>query len=590
MAKKDVDEILSKVKGFEADYSSVLSNLNKGYELASGRHKRRRTSAYTADSTDPELFTQIEVLATAFQDMVFSDDTSAAFWDAYGTNEGDHAAAMVTKQVMTHQLGLLEFNTRTMSVFRNLCRDGVRVVELPWVFGMKTTYAGKGSQRRRVPAFDSFGFNEVETLRFGHSGASRLSENSWVYDLRAMNRYQAKSMERNGDWKNVERALERKDSGSKPSYVSDRERLVGLPEEPKNREGFEAVYYCGELESRDDGEIYKSIISRNGLELVAPVINPYDHGEFPYEDVRLFDRGDSFYGLGLAALLGPAQVEITDRLNMINDMLLQYLFNMWMRGPEAGIGSDDMRWSPNRIIDVDRMDQLTPIRPDLGGLRHVMDMQTERKQGMRRASGATETLQAIISKATATESSIAQNEAVRRAKVQVKTSISNFLRRCLYKWHALNMQFLDPGLFMRITDKKKFDVYKRWSNRDLVLHPDIQMKIATDNDFRGVKREALGQFIVGMPKLMEVLQMAPGKQVRLKAETFLREYARLYDIDPDEAYEEVLVANAQSQLGFGGEVANSLVGESEVASQLMDEGGALPDLDAMLRAAPTRPI
>ena len=530
MSESWIDQVVERNKSFESDHSSALADFNRNYRMYRGIPTRRRAENQS-NTHIPEMLVEVEALATAVHEMVFSDQSGAKFFDVVGEGPEDIPRALVTKGVISKQLEVNEFETKTLPFFRMLILQGSYPVDIPWSLEYKS-YWDKGA-RVRKPAFDSWDFEPFNILNFAFDDTvSDIEKGTWTQRVQDVNAMVARKMARAGVWEEsaVKAALE---EGMKRSTYWDQQRKDAGYLDSSKAAGMSVIHDWGVLDGPDyePGEVYWSVCTRDGKPLKAPEINPYDHGENPFLMGKWIALPDEPYAMGVGHVNAKQQTEINDRRNFINDLLMASLYCMWLKRSDAGFNLPGgvMRFNPLKIIEADGVSEefFRALRPDLAGLVPAMNLESADRETMRRNSGATSSLQAIATGITATESQSIQSEATRRVKAMVRAQVATLLKKFLYRVHALNTQFLDLPIVARITNEDGSSVYGEVSREDLLLQPDIRMKITTDLDFRPFKRR----------ELLEMLQIFSQLEKnyptrKFTPEPIIEELAATYGMNP----------------------------------------------------------
>lgn len=135
----------------------------------------------------------------------------------------------------------------------------------------------------------------------------------------------------------------------------------------------------------------------------------------PFEFASLNEFEMEPYGYGVGRVAEMMQPEMNANRGRMHDTITFSLFNMWVADRMSNIKTSQLKARPWGIVEVDGGTKgLEAIRPQLEGVNYGIQLENLMKGEFRSTVGATDNLQAMVTEATATESSIAQNEAVRR--------------------------------------------------------------------------------------------------------------------------------------------------------------------------------
>ena len=466
-----------------------------------------------------------------------------------------------------------------MPFFRFLVLNGTQPVSIPWRLDYKSYW--DGLYRVRRPAFDCWDFEPFKIANFAFDDShADLERQAWQARAEHVNAKAARMMTRSGLWGTgaVDEAL--KAGVKRNPYDLAQYQLGGYQERAEAGKGLTAINYFGTLESKDDNEVYWAVVSKTGEMLKAPEINPYGHGESEFLWAKWFALAEEPFGMGLGHINYRQQSEINDRRNFINDALYQSLYCMWLRNTNSGISlpnGSKMRWSPHSIINGDGIgdDMFRALRPDISGVPTAFNIENADIERMRRHSGATTTLQAIATGVTATESSSIQSEAVRRVKVMLRAEVATFLRKLLYRAHAMNLQLADRAIMTKVLHKN-VEMWGEASRQDMIVSPDIRMKLTTDLDFRPFKRRELIEMLRAFAELskMGVLQSRG-----IIPDAAVEELAITYGMDPKKFFSRAgVIESATRQATQAPEVQQQAMQElmagSPTAQQILETGQA----------------
>ena len=564
-------EIVDKVSAFELDHGQQLGEFNDFYKMYRAKTTRKRKNNQS-NTFIPETTVEIEALATAAHEMIFSDSSDAKFFDIVGEGPEDRARAEVTRAVLSKQLESIEFDTKLLPFLRMLILHGTQPADIPWVFGYRSYY--DFSSQIRKPAFDSWDFQGFNLINYSFDDSDQDTEKQeWSARTWHITPSAARGMVRRGIWSEsaVDKAL---GEGFNRSQYDDKNRQdAGYSSQTKG-EGFTAIEYFGVMGDKDD-EVYWAWVTKSGIVLKEREINPFWHGEKLSIVAKWIALPDEPYGMGVGHVNCNQQLEINDRRNFVNDLLYASLYNMWLKSSSSGFNLPDgkMRWEPFKVFEADSIgeDSFRALRPDMSGLSPAIALEGSDRETMRRNSGATSTLQAIATGVTATESSFIQSEATRRLKATVRAQIGTFLKRVLYRAHRLNTQFLDRPLVARVLGPDGNEMFGNVSRQDLLLEPDIRVKISTDLDFRIHKRKELIE-------LLNVLLTAQRGQTGANqgmADAVISEIATLYGMNPAKIKPRDLVIESEIQRAMAnpamqGAAQQQMMATSPGASAIMN--------------------
>lgn len=571
---QDGQEIMHKISDFYSKHAFQLQEFNRHYKMYRVQPTKQRAENQS-NTVLPELFSEVEALATAIQEMVFSDDSDELFFDMVaedGGNQIEQIEAFVSKAVLAKQFELTKLQKKTLPFFRMLALYGNMPVETPWRLSYKSYW--DTIHRVRRPAFDCWDFQPFSIVDYAFDDTQEETEDQeWVARTEHLTAKAAKQMAQNGIWDSaaVDDAITR--GFSRNVYDREQRLIAGYIETATAGHGVTAHTYYGTLESRDDNEIYWAVVDNYGNFLKEPEINPYAHGEKPFLFGKWFSLPGEPYAMGTGHINYRTQSEINDRRNFINDMLYASLYSMWLKRSDSGINlpGGKMRWSPHKIIEGDQISEefLRALRPDLGGLAPAMNMEANDIDKMRKQSGATSTLQAVATGITATEAQQIQSEATRRLKAMLRSNVASLLRDFVTRAHQLNLQFLDQPLKASVMYGNGMRYWGTVTRQDLIIHPEVKMKLTTDLDFRPFKRQELLEMLQTFTQL-QANGMLGNRQI--VPDPIIEELAASYGMDPRKFFSKPGLMEMETQRQMQNpqvqqQAMQSLVQQSPAAQQ-----------------------
>jgi len=459
----------------------------------------------------------------------------------------------------------MEFQRKMMPYLGGLIRDGYAVAEVPWV--LRYGYKKTENSILRFPKIDCFDFQYIKPFNFSCSeDAYNVADMSWTCRSEVISATNAKILGVQGTWINVDEAL-----GANAAPYSDDERLrretAGYPTDPKEK-SIRVHYYWGFADSLGvDYQVY-GIVAANGTVLKATEITPYSDGENPFVECKWIELDSELYGMGIFETGEKQQKEINDRRNYVNDNLFAALYNMWTMSSDCGYKNDGGKlfWEAFKVLEMENVEGLKPLRPPLDGITYAKSFEEVDTAGMRRASGASSTLQAVGQGNTATESQIIHNEATRRLRAIARSQVGSTLKRFIYKAHSRDLQFLDRKTVVRVMGPEGELLYTTTDRHGLSPNPDFVIKMSTDLDFRPFKQKQLIEF------LQVFAQMAKAEGAKYDSWPIIEKIAATYDINPKDFKRELDINRAMTLPETQKEAMNQIISESPGASRIRDTG------------------
>lgn len=194
---------------------------------------------------------------------------------------------------------------------------------------------------------------------------------------------------------------------------------------------------------------------------------------------KLFEMEPLAYAVGRIGRKRQKELNATE--SRANDLLMFSLLNMWLVGKYAGVDVSRLTIKPWAFVEIEQMDQLQPLRPQIEALGSALGIQNAWKEDFRTSTGATTNLQAQNQGGSATESAIVQNESMRSAGVRAEIEADTFLRDFLTTSHINDTFFMDQGFHTKVYGSPN-PIYVNKQN--LPVNIGFVMKLVTDKDFR----------------------------------------------------------------------------------------------------------
>lgn len=425
----------------------------------------------------------------------------------------------VSEQVIKWQQTATRYRPKLLKGCRSVSLMGTVVVEQPWVVNM--------------PYFESTDFIPRSLLQVAFDPlAFDMSASSWhamidyvtadqlrmlakkmpdVWDPEAVN----KAIEMSSDTKNISpEVLSRMNDAGYTTYAGNTSITSQI---------FQLVTYYGPLRDAPDQEWCVGTV--NDLMTVKAYPSPYKRRPLTFAHLNEFEMEP--YGYGVGRIAEGTQPEINSNRGRMHDTITFSLFNMWLANRAANVKTGQLKVRPWGLLEVDGDpdNSLKALRPQLEAVNFGLQMEQMMKTEFRATTGASDNLQAIVTEATATESSIAQTEAVRRLSVIAENVSESLLREHISKMHENNMTFLDQPFSIAATGKRNYiKVYPT----DLALDVEVETRIVTDKDFRPQRNKDLLQFL----QVATSIRNQNPQMGQIDLRPFVEEFARGLGMNP----------------------------------------------------------
>jgi hypothetical protein len=215
--------------------------------------------------------------------------------------------------------------------------------------------------------------------------------------------------------------------------------------------------------------------------VVSAFPNPSPTGNLPFKVGKYMEFELEPYARGVGSLGRLSQRDMEDNRRLYKEIIRMSLMNMWLKDRMSGIKNQDLKISPLRIIETEDMNGLRALLPNVEGAGLGLKLEEIFKEEFRGNTGATAGLQAQVTDASATDASIAQNEAIRRISVIAENIGESFVRDYQLEKHIYNLNWLEQDIWAAVTTK---DNPVRVNRNTIAAAIDIYARITTDKDFR----------------------------------------------------------------------------------------------------------
>lgn len=424
---------------------------------------------------------------------------------------------------LRYQDTALKWKRKLLRATRGLCLFGTQFVETPWVSKSrngKIVWEGLGFKPRSLLqcVFDPYVMDIEETPHVAFLD----------YLTRDQLEMLAETDPDNWNPGQVRRAIEESGGGNKTSpYLEARRTKSGYRQTP----AFEVCTYYGRIKDlpRADGKLWKIRVINESVPVYAGA-NPAPDGELPMEVATYLSFELEPLGYGVGRLGRIAQRHLDENRRRYMDISRMGLMNMWLRDRMSGINKADLKIRPLGIVDTDAIDGLKALFPDLRGADLGIKMEEILKAEFQGNTGATPGLQATVTDASATEASIAQNEAIRRVSVTAEDVAETFVRDYQLKKHTYNLAWLETNIWMAVTGSEKPVQVNR---NTIAPEVDIMARVTTDKDFRPKR-------IDNLLKLYQILtSIRTRPNVLIDDTPVVKELTSALDVNPRAVFRDV---------------------------------------------------
>lgn len=481
-----------------------------------------------------------------------------------------------SEQVVAWQMTATNYRRKLLKACRSMALFGTVPVEQPWVVNL--------------PYYESTDFIPRSLLNFAFDPLSfDISLSPWHASIDYITEDQLRALGKNNPNVWDQQAIEDAIAASSEIKNLSPELLARMTAagynsvsgngSPFTSKMYQLIVYYGPL--KDD--ITRSewcVATINDLKTIKAHRSDYKRHPFTFGHMNEFEMEPYAYGVG--RLAESMQPEINSNRGRMHDVITFALFNQWLADRNANIKSSQLRIKPWGVVEVDGNVEtaLKAIRPQIEAVNFGLQMENMLKTEFRATSGASDSLQAIVTQATATESSLAQNESVRRLSVMAEIASESLLREHVSKMHENNLTFLDQPFSVAVTGQSNpIRVYPS----SLAPDVEVQTKIVTDKDFRPQRNKDLLQFL----QVVTSIRNQNPQMGQVNLEPFVEEFARGVGMNPKSVWSVIPQVPQISGPAQGGQPTNVMDRMAQMQQQLggvksnAGELGAMAHNDAM---------
>lgn len=554
MKKKILDEIKTKIEYYETNMGTWIDEAGGYSDLYTIKKPTRKRNTYSNPRL-PEMHRAVEALATTTYRMLTASDPFFTI-NPVDLDIGDEHLYIVQKAI-ENQLKYSRYKQNLLKGLRSLVLYGNLFMEEDFMevdinsFGRKmpiTTF------KPRSISQIGFDLSSVDIQNSDFIYTNDIAPRSKVFSL-----YESENKKGKKYWNmSALKELEKDNSEATNQFIQDR-----LSQNDYNiydsKNACEIVKYYGKIEASNDNIEYIAIVV-NREHLVKLMPNPDQSGNRKFRIAHWIDWELEPLGYGIGRLLKPQHRMLDANRQRMTDLLAFGSYNLWLMSTMSGINPNDLVIAPNKIIPADEMDGLKPLKTNMEAALPALKLEEVIKADFRAASGATDTLQAAVTEATASEVAIVQNEAMRRISVYAENIAEPLCREHIEKIHNNNRMFVKKDFMVSDKSQKKgLRVYPK----DLNIDIDIDVKIITDKDFRPKRNEQLLRVL----ELITSIRTQGLDKFRIDPIPIYKELLRGLDVNPDSLIRSIeeaeILLKSAAQLSGNPNIQNNMAeGES----------------------------
>ena len=491
LEQKILSEIVEKTQSYESNMSALMSEVGTTSDLFTIKKPARRKNAFSNPRLT-EFHRSTMTLATLMYRMMTAKDPffSVIPMDFYGDPFDPLSKFINSERAWTVQ-SAMDTQLRVAKYRQNLLKANLFCVPFGTVICQEDyKIVGVNARGRRVPVTD-FTPRLLDQVAFDRStididNADWLSTMDVVSDAGLM-RLLTEADQIGTPWikKAIKAAIDLKEtSGTINEYVRNRlQRSAGNPGDDAIANRKEIIMYYGKIDAMNDGVEYVAAVINRKI-LVRFHANNFQSGKRPFRTAKWIDWAGPL-GLGLGQLLGPLHRSADGNRQKIQDDVALRTYSMFTRR-KGTVNDDDLILKPFALIDVDDHTDLQRMKVDGGGAEAGIALEERLIQEFRAASSATDNLQGVTTGVTASESALAQNEALRRISVAAEMAAESLVREHLEVCHANNSEYIKEPFNIN-----RSGVVQAVYPADFNMDADFMLKMTVDKDYKPERLEKL---------------------------------------------------------------------------------------------------
>ena len=572
-----VNEIVDKHSDYETRNASFFADYNEWSDFFTIKKPTKRSNAYSNPRVS-EMFRAVNALSTTEYRMLTAQEPNFEFC---GYDES----------ISPEQIGRIERTIQTQNKWAGYNKNLLRAIYMKNLFGTVIVeepfdVVNVNSLGRRIPLTR---FEPRSLLQVGFDDSVYdIANAEWITTSDFISKYKiiadAKDDEGAENKRYIQSAVsdavkdEEGFSGDRfsNSFIASRLAASGYDVTNCNTNVREKLTYCGRLDCLNDGNIYMAqVINRRHLVMFTP--HHSQLGKKPFRVATFINWELEPLGLGLGRLMNGLHKSIDNNRQRVHDMIAFNSANMMLKKRSAGISDASLKLRRMGIIDTDETDGLLPVKVNEMAIADGLKLDEILRQEFRTTSGASDTLQAMITEATASEVSLAQNESMRNISVKAEQTAQSLLREHVEYMHENNGLLIKEPFYI-INGKTREKIYPA----DLKIDADVEVKIITDKDYKPQRTRWLAQVY----QILTSVRTQDPRAAKVDTLPIIAELLKALNV-PFRVQEDVF--NNMNQ------VNNQGAGQTPgIGSQIPEPGGMVPSVgespDQSIQSTPVGPV
>lgn len=470
-----IGEVVGRVQDWESDMSEFFGLWNEwasSYRMIDTR-KNPRPSGVSKVLTG-ETTRAVNALATSITRMQTAADP---YFELRGDGIPEERLFDSEKQFQ-NQLVRTEFKRNLLKGNRGMCLFGTQVWEEPYI----TYPAGTPN-----PIFQGTGFVPLSLLQVPfETSVYDMNLSDYIATISNVGgnylRFIANSGNAVWDIAKIEEGIKEKanagDSNSKSNIEQRRQKAKYVDQNAKTNE---LILWHGRLNNLENpillemwqkfgrtddikhSDITVGVLNRKHLVRLHPT--PYGTWHHLYKIGHYIEFELEPMGYGVGALGNNLQKDMNRIVSYAYDVAKFSLWNLWLSGRGGGMKPQNMNIFPFSVIPVDDISQIKEFRPQVEGIVSGLKLHEISREDFRGVTHATSTLQAVVTGATASETTLAQSEALRAISLTAEINAD-----------AVNRPHLET-MYKNDIDQNPYD-------SKIVRGLEIVYKLVTDKDYK----------------------------------------------------------------------------------------------------------
>lgn len=522
-----VEEIVEKVEhhinetsGFLQDREVFMDMYNGVPRLIPNKFKEDDKLSRIAA---PVTLESVETLTNALFTMLTSADPNFEFISMRGDVTSEDLYKLT--QIQRFENDKIKFKRKLMKALRSLVLNGTVFIEEPYI----SFPSGWQQPMWEATDFVVRPFSQMfwaPTMDFDSSDYMGPMDVVTAGQLNAL-----AGMDQEGStWlkDNLMIALKKHESDPDKFTASEIKRRLTTLGYQDFKNFMELITYWGPLNSVKDGPGGDYVVGvLNRKHLVRFHTSPYPPGMRPFRIAHHIETENEPLGRGVGHQLKDIHKQINSILNRSADVVTFNVLSQFFVSRYAGLRTSQLKVRPWQFIEVDDPSGITPVKADINSATAGVKIYEMLLELARNSTGATPTLQAVITEASASEVRIAQNNSMRRVSNEAEVVAEDLLRAHYQFAHFNRGLFMDQPVWVNtIGIDRPMMIYPA----DVRKQVDIVPRLVTDKDFAP---QMIKNSITLLQTLTSVRNMIPDD---INIRPVVGEIVRRLGIDPSQVF------------------------------------------------------